>query len=151
MNALEQLDRLRREAVERARHAQLEARSAQQQAEAALKAALDGERQAERQLARARADYGAASSVLDLRAAELQLAYTRQAQVAAHTLSVRCERAHARARAALAEQEKRLLEAELGRRAVERRLTQQAADVGRRTERRHEDEAEDAFRATRTR
>lgn len=151
MNALAQLDRVRRDAVERAKRGQVDAKQAVQQAESALKQALQGEQRAEHRLQQARADYARAATILDLRTAELQLAHARKDQFAARAVRLRCDQAHSVARAALTEQERLLLEAELGRRAVERRLTQQVADVGRRTERRHEDEAEDAFRATRAR
>jgi hypothetical protein len=151
VNALEQLDRVRRDAVERAKRAHVEVKHTVQQRESALQTALQREQQAERLLASARADYARATTILDLRAAELQLVHARKVRSEAHAVRLRCDQAHAVARAALSEQERLLLEAELGRRAVERRLTQQVADVGRRTERRREDEAEDTFRATRTR
>lgn len=151
MSGLEQLDRLRREAVERARVAALAARDAVRQAERALQAALQHELAAERQVARARAGFATATSVLDLRAAELQLTDARAVRTAKRAASLRCERACAEARAAVADCERTLVEAELGRRAVEQRLSQRALDVGRRTERRREDEADDAFRTARAR
>jgi hypothetical protein len=151
VSALEQLDRVRRDSVERARPAVLAARARVQQAERALQAALQHEQAAERQLTRAGADFASACRVLDLRAAELQLVHAREALRLQRALTLRCEHTHSAANTALAEQERALLQAELGRRAVEGRIAQQAADVGRRTERQREEEAEEVFRATRAR
>ncbi|HEY6878118.1 MAG TPA: hypothetical protein VI299_08855 [Polyangiales bacterium] len=151
MNALDQLERVRREAVERARLVLREARAEYERCELSRNAARRAEHDAERALASAQRSFSGASSVFDLRAAEGELSLRRSERVHARAALDACERAQMAARATLEHCERALLEAEVGRRAVERRLTQRATDVGRRTERVREDEVEDAFRTLRTR
>jgi hypothetical protein len=142
---------VRREAVDRARLELAAARANAEQQRRSLHGARAALLAAERALRAAQTDFARATSVFELRAAEQQLARRRDERAETEAVVHRCEPAHAAAQAALQERERALIEAELGRRAVERKLTQRAVDVGRRTERTREDEADDVLRATRSR
>lgn len=129
----------------------IEARAAHQQAELAWHDAQRAAQLAERMQTRAQQAFSSARSVLDLRAAEAQLAATRSACSRAAARVTACEQACRSLAAGLQAHERTLLEAELGRRAVERKLAQRATHVGRRAEREQEAEAEDAYRVTNSR
>lgn len=144
---LVQLEDQRRDEVERAsralsvlRNTHEQALEAQRVAEAPHQAALGARRAAGESFATAR-------SVRALQAAEAALCVAKNALVHARERVERCAaHVHATAQAVVAGEET-LRVGEVARRSVARTLEQRAADVSVRTERRHEDESDDAFRA----
>jgi flagellar biosynthesis chaperone FliJ len=150
-DALAQLDRVRSEAVERAQRTTADTRAQHDAAREALTAHRRQQVQCERALARARQDFADAQSVPTLRAAERQLTQCEAMLQRARATTTLLEQQHEANLQALRAAEQALRTAELGRRAVGRRLAQRSADVGRRTELASEAEAEDAFRSLRPR
>lgn len=144
---LVQLEDQRRDEVERAsralsvlRHTHELALEAQRVARAAHHAALAARRAAGESFATAR-------TVRALQAAESGLGVANGALVSARERVERCAaQVHATAQALVAGEET-LRAGEVARRSVARTLEQRAADVSLRTERRHEEESDDAFRA----
>lgn len=145
--ALKQVEGLRREAVERAR-VELAAAQVQQCAcGAALRELLETRARRECELARARSRFADASSVRDLRGAAALTRSLRAQLSAVEALIGRAEQRSWAAGERVRDCEAAVRAAELGRRALSRRLERNAADVNLRTERRLEDEADDAYRA----
>jgi hypothetical protein len=144
---LVQLEDLRRDDVDRASRELADRRRTHEQALAAQQSAAGAHEAALRALAVARESFAAARTVPALRAAEDALRLAREARLRTRE---RLESSRVRALStahALADGEGRVRAGEVARRSVARTLEQRAADVSLRTERRHEDESDDAFRA----
>jgi hypothetical protein len=149
--ALVVLEDLRRDEVEQAGRELARRRVRHAEAHAAAQAAASAEALALRGLSAARQGFASARSVFALRAAEAVLCVANNALVRALHRREHARQGLLEAERALAQGEARLRSLELGRRTVARTLEQRAADVSLRTERRLEEESDDAFRGQRHR
>jgi len=145
--ALVVLEDLRRDEVEHARRALAALRSSHASASTAAQAAAAGQARCEHELTRARDGFAGARTVFALRAAEAVLCVGQNALARAVHRREQSLLSVAESTRALALGEARLRSLEVARRSVARTLEQRAADVRLRTERRLEDESDDAFRA----
>jgi hypothetical protein len=143
---LVQLEDLRRDEVERASRELAALRTVHERALEAQRVALGVQEQCARALTAARECFATARTVASLRAAEAGLGVAHDALARARERAALCRLRVLEAARALAGAEARLRAGEVARRSVARTLEQRAADVSLRAERRHEDEADDAFR-----
>ena len=146
-DALQQLETLRADTVERARRALVLALRGCEQADASLRAAVDHAAEQVRELRSARLGFAQADSVFGLRLAERRLRSLEAAKLRAQERVARCARAKQDADRERGLRQQTLRAAELSRRVVSRGLEQRVADVSLRTERRQEDERDDQYRA----
>jgi hypothetical protein len=149
--ALKQLERLRREALERAQSALADAQRERAAAASARRALLAEGLHEDRELAVARAAFAGAGSVAELRRAA---SWARASSVALEARRVRVSRVEERWLAAdqkVREAERVLRAAAVGERTLERVVERRRREVSRSTEQRAEDERDDAFRARWTR
>jgi len=148
-DALAQVEGMRREEVERLQQAQVLLRGEQEQARQAHHVALLERSRAEGALLEARSTFASAASVTALRSAEQHIELAQAAVTRALSACALTTRHCRRCDVAVRTGEAAIRAAELSRRAVARTREQRAHDVSVRVERRREDEADDAFRATR--
>lgn len=143
---LEQLARLRAEAVDEARRALAEAEQARDARAALCAQARERCAQRARALADARAEFVDARTVAGLRWSSGRTERAQQLRAMARAALLSAEQGLAAAEREVASRRDDVRARELGRRAIARTLERRTQEVTLRTERRHEDDLDDAFR-----